>query len=220
MPNPGGQPCSSRDSFSRFIVLGLFTYLFCLGYPVGLLSIEILLAKEDYRLSFCLRHFECSVPLVPYQLHKVCHSTARQNSRAKFILIQTQANSTRITDTSGMRLLAQEMKLWILAWLSKALLFILYHILKQMSCPKQKRECHLLLSYCWCLKRPSKPGGQSRCISTFKSLLMGRPKELNATFPCSSQDTREECWNSGTWWSMTKFQWLHGLSCQLSQPSP
>lgn len=80
MPSPGDQPRSSRDSFSGFIVLDLFTYLFCLGYPVGFLSIEILLAKEDYRLFFCLTYFECSTPSVPHQLHKACHSTARQNS--------------------------------------------------------------------------------------------------------------------------------------------
>lgn len=112
--NPGGQSCCSRHSFSGFIVLDLFTYLFSLGCPVGVLSSGILLAKGDHRLFFCLRCFECSVQSVPPQLHGACHSIARQNSRAKFIVIQARESCVWSKDDSSMRQLAQESKNWIL----------------------------------------------------------------------------------------------------------
>ena len=131
-PNPWCQPRSSRYSFSGFIVLDLFTYLFCLGSPVGRLLTEILLAKEDHRHVFSLRHFESSVPSVLHQIHEACHSTARQNS---WVSLSSSKHRQTLLESQTLGSWPKKVVwilLWLsLVWLSNTLAFILHHILKR-----------------------------------------------------------------------------------------
>lgn len=131
--NSGAQPCSSREWFPEFVLFDLFTYLFCLGSPVGLLSIEILIPKEDH--SFLLLEtlwVFCAMGVTLNTQHPLQHCKAEVMSQVyshpntdKPYLNQIHYWHTLLAWDSWPKKVA-----WILVWLSNTLVSIPYHILK------------------------------------------------------------------------------------------
>lgn len=131
--NPGltllnPQPYSSKHSSSGFIVLDLFSYLFCLVFPVGLLCSDIYQPRRTTDLS--------SAKDISKVLYNWCPiGYARPDSA-----LQGRTQKPRYHQPSPRNLclkqiqvewdIAQESEDWIFIWLSKLLLYIPYPILK------------------------------------------------------------------------------------------